>query len=65
MHHARILGAKRKEQFEARYLSPTRSRVQVINTAHVKSNSVIGYDLSSAGAVRDPGEKGKIAVVAS
>lgn len=65
MRHALILGAKRKEQFEARYLRPTRSRVQVINTAHVKSNSVIDYDLSPAGAVRDTAEKGKMAIVAS
>lgn len=65
MHHALILGAKRKEQFEARYLRPNRSRVQVINTAHVKNNSVIGYNLSSAGVVKDTGEEGKIAIVAS
>lgn len=58
MHHALILSAKRKEQFEAWYLRPTWSRVQGINTAHVKSNSVIGYDLSAAG-VRDTGEEGE------
>lgn len=65
MHHTQILGAKRKEQSEARYLRPTQSRVQVINTTHVKCNSVIVYNLSSAGAVRNTKKERKTAIVAS
>lgn len=34
-----------REKSEARYFRPTQSRVQVINTAHVKCNSVIVYNL--------------------
>lgn len=54
-----------REESEARYLRPTRSRAQVINTAHVKCNSVIVYNLSSAGAVRNTEEERKIAIVDS